>query len=290
MIRVGRYDVFSVVNGWNRLDGGAMFGVVPKVLWERTEDVDESNRILMSLRSLVAVDRDGGRVIVVDTGAGSKWPAEEAARYAIEDDPEALPNALAPLGLTEEDVTDVVATHLHFDHCGGMTVRDGESTKLRFPNAAIWVHEEQWAHAMSPAPKDRASYLARDLDTLEESGRLRIVIGDAPSSEIPGIRWRVSRGHTPGQLLPLFEDDRRPLLFTGDMMPTSSHLRPAWVMAYDNHPLRTIEERMAVHEECRKRGLAVAFCHDRALGGALLHFPEGKPAVKEPLDLDPPAG
>ncbi|MFH1276950.1 MAG: MBL fold metallo-hydrolase [Candidatus Eisenbacteria bacterium] len=291
MIRAGRYELFSVVTGMNRLDGGAMFGVVPKVLWSRTEDVDDLNRILMAMRSLVAVDRGAGRVIVVDTGAGSKWPAEEAARFAMEDFPEAIPRALAPLGFAPEDVTDIVATHLHFDHCGGMTVRDGPAgggTKLRFPNASIWIHEGQWEHAHAPALKDRASYLDRDLRGLRESGRLRLVTGDAPVSEIPGLRWRLSHGHTPCQLLPLFEDDDRPVLFLGDMMPTASHLGPAWVMAYDNHPLTTIEERTKVYEECGRSGLAVAFCHDRTHGGAKLHFPKGKPSVKEPLDLDPP--
>jgi glyoxylase-like metal-dependent hydrolase (beta-lactamase superfamily II) len=254
--------------------------------------VDESNRILMALRALVAVDADAGRVVLVDTGAGSKWPENEAARFAIEDDTDAIPRALAPLGLGVSDVTDIVATHLHFDHCGGMTEWEGEpggATRHRFPNATIWVHEGQWKHANAPTRKDRASYLARDLRGLEEGRRLRLVRGDEPAPDLPGIVWRLSHGHTPYQLLPLFEDPEAPVLFVGDMMPTTSHLRPAWVMAYDLHPLTTIDERLRLYDECASSGLRVAFCHDRALGGATLHFPSGKPAVKEPLDLAPPA-
>ncbi|RPJ41013.1 MAG: MBL fold metallo-hydrolase, partial [Candidatus Latescibacterota bacterium] len=282
MIRVGRYEVASVVGGYDRLDGGAMFGVVPKLLWEKSEDVDEQNRIRMALRVLVLVDKVDRRVILVDAGAGSKWRPEEAARFAIEERREAVPEALGGFGLSEGDVTDLVLTHLHFDHCGGAldwTDDSRRETKPRFPSAAVWVHRAQWEHAHRPSVKDRASYLVRDFADLERSGRLRIVDGEAPSSPFPGIRWFVSNGHTPGQLLPLVEDGRAPLLFAGDMMPSASHLGLAWVMAYDLHPMTTIAEKERVFSMCQEEGLRVAFCHDRNAGGISIEFSGDKPRV-----------
>jgi glyoxylase-like metal-dependent hydrolase (beta-lactamase superfamily II) len=291
VIRVGRYEVVSVVSGYDRLDGGAMFGVVPKVLWEKTEDVDHLNRIRMALRVLLLIDRKERRVIQVDAGAGSKWEPTDAARFAIEDFPDVVPKALRAFGLGPEDVTDLVLTHLHFDHCGGaLDWADGgrSKTRPRYPNATVWVHRSQWEHARNPSVKDRASYLARDFAGLEDLAKIRLVEGDSPASSPPGMRWFVSNGHTPGQLLPLIDDPEAPLLFVGDMMPSTSHLGVAWVMAYDLHPLTTIAEKERVFSMCREDGLRVAFCHDRHAGGASLAFNEGKPRVDSLLDLEPP--
>jgi len=282
---VGRYDVASIVTGTIRLDGGAMYGVVPKVLWTKREDVDDDNRIAMTMRTLVARERGGDRVILVDTGAGNKWPAEEAERFAIAAPGDGMTEALAAVGVRPGEVTDVVATHFHFDHCGGMTVPGGtgkSDTALRFPHARIWVHEKHRDHAAHPTAKDRASFLARDLDGLDRSGRLRLVTGDDPPSSIPEVRWVLSHGHTPYQLLPLFEGKDRSLLFAGDMIPTAGHLRPAWVMAYDLFPVQTIEEKERTLSLCRDEGLLLAFPHDRFHGIASIHFPGGRPAAGEP--------
>jgi glyoxylase-like metal-dependent hydrolase (beta-lactamase superfamily II) len=290
MIRVGRYEVASIVAGSDRLDGGAMFGVVPKVLWEKTEDVDSANRIRMALRVLLLVDRPAGRVILVDSAAGTKWRPEEAARFAIEDYRGAVPEALARFGFAEEDVTDLVLTHLHFDHAGGgldWAENPRGETKPRYPNAEVWVHRSQWEHAEKPSVKDRASYLARDFASLERYGKLRLVEGEAPPPPFPGVRWFVSNGHTPGQLLPLIEDGAAPLLFAGDMMPSSSHLGPAWVMAYDLYPMTTIAEKERVLAMCRSDSLRIAFCHDRLAGGATIAFDRERPRVDAVLDLDP---
>jgi glyoxylase-like metal-dependent hydrolase (beta-lactamase superfamily II) len=286
MIRVGRYDVFSVVNGWLRLDGGAMFGQVPKVLWEPGQDVDDMNRILMATRTLVAIDRDGGRVFLVDTGVGSKWEGDEAERYAIEDAGGSIEGALGIQGLGVADVTDVVITHAHFDHCGGLTVMGEGGVEVRFPGSRHWVHERQWSHARQPFDKDRASYLERDLAVLDDAGVLEIVRGEEPEGPADGVSWLVANGHTPGMLLPVFEDARRPLLFAGDMMPTSAHVPPLWVMAYDLNPLVTIEEKMKVLEMCRL-GMVLAFPHDRSVGGAGVDPGAKRPRAGTPLDLDP---
>ncbi|MFH2002441.1 MAG: MBL fold metallo-hydrolase [Planctomycetota bacterium] len=288
MIKVGRFEISSVVTGHCRLDGGAMFGVVPKVLWQKTEDVDDLNRILLAMRTLVAVDRKAGQVMLVDTGAGSKWSEEEADRYAVKNQAGALESALGKMGLTMADVTDVVITHAHFDHCGGLTEwkhEPGGETRLRFEKARHWVHEKHWEQANHPTERDRASFLARDFEMLDRSGRLEKIRGDDPPGPCDGVRWLLSHGHTPYLLLPQFEGEGHSLLFTGDMIPTSSHLRPPWVMAYDLFPLTTLEEKQRVMARCRDEGLWLAFPHDRNMGGAEIDVSGNKIKVRKPLDL-----
>ncbi len=288
-MRVGRYKITSVVTGWTRLDGGAMFGVVPKVLWEKGEDCDDSNRILLATRTLIAARDDGSRIILVDTGVGSKWPPEDAKRYAVENRKGAIRHALAALDHAPEAVTDIVATHLHFDHAGGMTrFKDEARTDLAlvFPGATHWVHRRHWDHALSPTLRDRASFFSHDFQLLEESGRVQFVEGDDPACPIPGVEWALSHGHTPYQLLPVFDDETSPLFFTGDLVPTASHLPPAWVMAYDLYPLKTLNERLALYERVRAQNLRIAFPHDRRMGGARLAIDGKRVSVEEPLLVD----
>jgi len=288
MIQIGNYELSSVITGWCRLDGGAMFGVVPKVLWEKTEDVDEFNRILLAMRTLVAVDRKNKKVIISDTGAGGKWSEDEADRYAVRVIPNALQEAFKKMGLTESDVTDVVITHAHFDHCGGLTDwvdEPGKNTKVRFENARHWVHAKQWEQAKNPTDRDKASYLRRDYEALEDAGVLEFVEGNEPAAPFEGVKWVVSCGHTPYMILPLFEDPAHPLLFAGDMIPTSSHIRPPWVMAYDLYPLITLKEKQQVMEGCRDKGLYLAFPHDRNVGGVKLTFTEGKMQIHHLMEL-----
>lgn len=288
MIRVGRCEVASVVNGWIRLDGGAMFGVVPRVLWAPTQDVDDRNRMLMAMRTLVVADREAGRVMLVDSGAGSKWSKKEAARYAIEDRPEALVEGLERMGLGVDDVTDVVITHAHFDHAGGVLVHDGDGRpRPRFARATHWVHERHLRHALGPHAKDRASFMDRDFQELERTATVHLVQGDDPDGPMDGVRWLISHGHTPYQLLVLIADDEAPLLFTGDMIPTSTHLPAPWVMAYDMQPTVTIEEKTRVLHRCATEGWRLAFPHDRRMGGAVVDTRGKRPRVATPLDLDP---
>jgi glyoxylase-like metal-dependent hydrolase (beta-lactamase superfamily II) len=156
--------------------------------------------------------------------------------------------------------------------------------RLRYPNATHWVHQAQWRHAQNPTPKDRASFLDRDFARLRDSDHLRVVDGDAPPPPADGIRWLVSHGHTPGQLLPIFEDEQHPLLFVGDLIPTSTHLPPAWVMAYDLFPLQTIEEKQSVLHWCQSDGMMLAFPHDRRMGGARVDA-SGRRPTAVPIDL-----
>jgi len=219
---------------------------------------------------------------------GDKWGAEEADRFAIEVRPRALADALAPYGLTEADVTDIVVTHLHFDHNGGLTEWEegpGGRTRLRFPQARHWVHEQHWRHATAPTERDRASFLDRDLEALGRAGVLRFVTGDDPPAAFKGVGWCVSHGHTPYQLLPLFEGEGGGLLFVGDLIPTMAHLPVPWIMAYDVAPLVTLEEKKGVYRRCREEGLSLAFPHDPEAGGVSVGWVQDKPIVARVLDL-----
>lgn len=287
MIQVGRYQISSIVTGELRLDGGAMFGVVPKVLWQNLNDVDDSNRILLVTRSLLAVDRTSHRVLLVDTGCGSKWKAADAERYGIRPDAAAIDRALAAHGLQRGDVTDVVVTHLHFDHNGGLTdwtEEPGGETRIRYPQATHWLHVRHWQHAQNPTVRDRASFVRSDFEGLRNAGSLRLIDGDAPAGEIDGIRWFVSNGHTPFQLLPIFESDDGGLMFASDIVPTIAHLRLGWVMAYDLFPLTTVAEREQIYARCLSQGTRLAFPHDPRHGIARLTGSIERPVVIETLD------
>ena len=285
MIHLGRWEIESIVCGRFRLDGGAMFGVVPKTLWERGADVDDQNRVLLANRALIAWHKASGRILIADTGTGTKWNSVDAERYAIESTPNAIDDALEKRGASADDVTDVIVTHLHFDHCGGMTVwadEPGGPTRLRFPKARHWVHRRHWEHAHRPTLRDRASFLAIDFDVLGQSNTLEFVDGDQPNSSIDDIEWMISNGHTPAQLLPRFlggEDAN--LLFVGDMVPTAPHLPLPWVMAYDLHPLTTLAEREATYEQCRREGLRLAFPHDPEHGVVAVEFDGRKVHIEE---------
>lgn len=281
------YEIHSVVNGSVRLDGGAMFGVVPRVMWEKKAPPDDRHRIHLATRTLLAIDRSAGRIILVDTGCGTKWSDEMADRFGVVYDPEAIPKALANAGARPEDVTDVVLSHLHFDHNGGITRwanEPGGTVQLVYPGAKHWVHERHLAHALAPSPKDRGSFIADDFECLVGTDRLAIVTGDeAQEAEIPGVTWHISHGHTPFHMHPEFGtgDDR--LLFAGDIIPTTNHLPLAWVMAYDIEPLRTIERKREFIGRAIRDNVIVAFPHDPDVAAARLGGDQRKPTVTPSL-------
>ena len=288
MLEIEPFELVSVVTGTIRLDGGAMFGVVPKVMWQESTDVDDLNRILLATRTLLAIDRQSDRVILVDTGCGTKWAADEAERYAISYDPKAIPNALSAAGLSVDSVTDIVVTHLHFDHNGGLTDwfddPDGP-TALRFPKARHWIHHKHWEYANHPGVKDRASFLDRDFAALADAGVLNFVDGDSPDAPFDGLTWHISHGHTPYQLHPVFGTGSPQLLFVGDLAPTVAHLRVGWVMAYDLQPVVTIKEKESVFGRCLDEGLLLAFPHDPKIGGVVIDGTVRRPIVAQTLDL-----
>jgi glyoxylase-like metal-dependent hydrolase (beta-lactamase superfamily II) len=284
MIFVDPFEIRSIVTGTFRLDGGAMFGVVPKELWVDRVDVDGRNRISLAMRTLMAIDRAAGRVVLVDTGAGTKWDPRKADRFAIDYDGDAIDRALAEQGLSSDDVTDIVVTHLHFDHNGGLTEwvdAPGGATRLRFPRARHWLHEAQWKHAHQPTPKDKASFLPEDMAALEGADVVVFLSGEAPADPMAGVSWFVSHGHTPYQIHPVFGAGEQKLLFTGDVIPTANHMALPWVMAYDLMPVTTIREKEMIHARCRSGATCMAFPHDPRLAGVTLDADADRPTVGE---------
>lgn len=291
MFRAGPFEIYSVVTGTFRLDGGAMFGVVPKVLWSQPAPPDELNRIELTTRTLLGVDRSNKRVVIADTGCGTKWTPKEAERFAIQHNPDAIPRALAKLGLKPDNITDVVVTHLHFDHNGGLTDwldKPGGKTIVKYPQARHWIHRRHWEYAQCPNVKDRASFMRPDFEALGTAGVLRFVDGDGPPPPFEGLAWYISHGHTTYHLHPIFGAGQERILFVGDLVPTAAHLRLAWVMAYDLRPLVTICEKVDIFRQCFEDGWVLAFPHDPRAGGARIEGTSERVIVSSALPLDSP--
>jgi glyoxylase-like metal-dependent hydrolase (beta-lactamase superfamily II) len=263
------------------LDGGAMFGIVPKPLWEQKIPADARNRIRQALRCLLV--RSNDRTVLVDTGIGDKWSEKERGIYDIEA-LAGIDGELARLGLDRSRITDVILTHLHFDHAGGATVRDAEGREqLAFPNATYHVQRRNWAWAHHPSEKDAGSYRPENYRALETSGRLHLVEGE--TELFPGIRLIVSEGHTVGLQLVRVESGDRWLTYCADLIPTSAHLKPSWGMAYDLHPLTVIEEKkMLVAEAIADHGMLM-FEHDPRVQACTVREEGGEVRVDEEVRL-----
>lgn len=248
-MQVGEFQVHSVVDGFFALDGGAMFGVVPRPLWERTNAPDDKNRIKLALRTLLI--RGQGRTVLVDTGIGDKMSAKHREIYAIDQSGGPLPKRLAELGVKADDVTDIVLTHLHFDHAGGATA---------FPRAKVHVQRANWDWACTPNDREKASYLAENFEPIADAGLLEL--HDGPFTLLPGLSLLVSDGHTRGQQMVKLQSGGRTILYPGDLVPTSSHLRTAWIMSYDIEPLKVLDEKRRLLEQAAREGWIVCFEHD----------------------------
>jgi glyoxylase-like metal-dependent hydrolase (beta-lactamase superfamily II) len=258
MMKIGQYTLDPVETGRFALDGGAMFGVVPKPLWSRSNPPDDRNRITLAARSLLL--RDGRRTILIDNGNGPKFTEKLRDIYRLEDSASNLGLSLAALGVKPQDVTDVLLTHLHFDHAGGSTAIVNGKAVPAFPNARYYVQGAHWAQAMNPTPKDRASFFPDDYMPLKEAGVLEFTDGEGEI--FPGIRVLVTNGHTTAQQLPLISDGATSLLFTCDLLPTTAHIPLPYVMAYDLRPLVTLEEKRSILERASAERWILFFQHD----------------------------
>lgn len=239
MVRIGPYTLHTIETGRFRLDGGAMFGIVPKPLWERRIQADDRNRIPLAMRCLLLEGE--GRVILIDNGVGDKYDDKFRDIYDIDRESASLHRSLEAAGFTAEDVTDVILTHLHFDHCGGTTRRQDGELVLTFPNAQHYVQRRHWEWAQSPNTREAASFLKENLEPLATSDQLRLVEGKG--TLFPGVEMLTVDGHTEGQQLVKISDDEHTLVYVADLLPTTAHLRDAWIMAYDVRPLQTLEEK-----------------------------------------------
>ncbi len=283
-MRVGRWEIGSVLDGFFALDGGAMFGVVPRPLWERALAPDARNRVRLAARCLLAVDRGARRVVLVDAGLGAKWDAARTDRYAVDRSAGDLDAGLARLGVGRADVTDVVLTHLHVGHAGGTTgPGPAGALELSFPRATHHVQRSQWQLAHAPSERDAASFLAADFELLAHSNLLHLVEGEARL--FPDVELIVSEGHTAGQQLPRFHGDGTHVTFCGDVIPTHAHLRPSWVMAYDAAPVTTIEEKKVLVAEALEDDGVLFFEHDPDMPACRLREEDGQPVFREAVEV-----
>ena len=257
-LSLGAWTAHTLETGTLWLDGGAMFGSVPKALWSRTNPPDEKNRIRLAMRCLLLEGE--GRRILVDDGVGDKFTPRFAEIFRIELEPHTLERSLADLGLTTDDVTDVVLTHLHFDHAGGSTRRAGDRLVPRLPRARYYVQRRNWENALAPNPRERASYLAENFVPLEEAGVL--TLWDGPQRPWSGIELFTADGHTRGQQLVRVSGGGETLYFVADLIPTASHVRIPFVMGYDMAAIETMAEKRALLERAAGEGAWICIEHD----------------------------
>ena len=270
-MRIGSYEIYEIETGEFALDGGAMFGVVPKTLWSKRIKVDEKNRIDMRLRCLLL--QGDGKNILIDCGMGMKWDAKMSEIYRLDYSRFTIEKSLQTHGLTPDKITDVILTHLHFDHAGGSTHMEANGKLVpSFPKATYYVQKENLEWANNPKEKDRASYIKEDWEPLLKEGVLKIMEGE--KEILPGIHMKLFYGHTRGIQLPLIDDGKARVFFCGDVIPTSVHLGIPWVMAYDNFPLITIEEKKKLLEQAAKEKWLLVFEHCPLLGSSFIEKTE----------------
>ncbi len=271
-LHIPPYTIHILESGTFGLDGGAMFGSVPKALWERAHPADAANRIELALR-LLLID-DGSRRILVDTGMGHKWTQQQIERFAIHQPDHAVDAALEPLGYSRDDITDVILTHLHFDHAGGATLADGNELVPAFPKARYYTQRSQWDLANQPTPKDRASFIPENFVPLEHHGRLELLDGD---EEIAlGVEILVGNGHTDGHQMVKVTAGGETIVFLGDTIPTRTHLRLPFIMGYDLRPLETLAEKKQLLADAAEQDWWLFFDHDPQVPGVKI-----KPGAKD---------
>jgi glyoxylase-like metal-dependent hydrolase (beta-lactamase superfamily II) len=257
-MRFGDLELIPLVDGHFRLDGGAMFGVVPKPLWERRAPADERNRIRLATRPLVV---RGARTVMIDAGIGDKMDARSADIYAI-DRRESLDVTMARAGLRDDDIDVVLASHLHFDHAGGFTVRGADSElHPRFPRARYAIRRGEWDDATHPHERNRASYVAENFVPLAGAGVVEFVDADGPVA-MPGLRVQRTGGHTMHHQIVWIESGGRTAVFAADLIPTVAHVDEPWIMGYDLYPMDTLAFKRAFVREAIEREYLIFFEHD----------------------------
>jgi glyoxylase-like metal-dependent hydrolase (beta-lactamase superfamily II) len=259
-------NLYSINTGYFKLDGGAMFGVVPKSIWNKINPADENNMCSWALRSLLI--QDANRLILIDTGMGNKQDAKFFGHYYLHGD-DTLDKSLAKHGFSKDDITDVFLTHLHFDHCGGSIVRENEKLIPAFKNATYWSNNEHWDWAVFPNDREKASFLKENILPIKESWQLKFVdvnggvnglLGETSFTENISIRF-VS-GHTESMMLPQIKYKDKSIVYMADLLPSAGHIPIPYVMAYDMFPLTSLNEKKSFLKEAVENDYILFFEHD----------------------------
>ncbi|HEX6333764.1 MAG TPA: MBL fold metallo-hydrolase [Flavisolibacter sp.] len=260
-------NLYTVNTGYFKLDGGAMFGVVPKTIWNKINPADENNLCPWSMRSLLI--EDGNRLILVDNGIGDKQDEKFFRHYYLHGD-DTLEKSLATHGFTPGDITDVILTHLHFDHCGGSVIRENGRLVPAFPNAVYWSNENHWQWAVEPNDREKASFLKENILPIQESGQLQFIRMPEKTndSRLPAtafsenISMRFVNGHTEAMMLPQIRYGDKTIVYMADLLPSAGHIPIPYVMAYDMFPLTTLLEKKSFLHEAVEHDYILFFEHD----------------------------
>lgn len=259
MPKIGPYTLYTIETGRFGLDGGAMFGIVPKPLWAERIEPDAQNRIPLNMRCLLLEGSD--RLVLVDTGIGDTFTGTKYEDiYAVDHNYATLEGSFRAHGFSVSDVTDVILTHLHFDHCGGSTRRTDGGHEVVFPNATYHVQRAHWSWATDPNPKEKGSFLGGTFAPIQAAGQLNLV--DGAGTLFPGIDVSLVNGHTDAQQIVTISDADTTLVYVADLLPTTHHLPPTWTMAFDVRPLQTIEEKRTFLDRAVESEWKLFFEHD----------------------------
>ncbi|MFC4231001.1 MBL fold metallo-hydrolase [Parasediminibacterium paludis] len=289
--------LYSINAGYFKLDGGAMFGVVPKSIWNKLNPADENNMCSWALRCLLIEDE--GKLILVDTGMGDKQDVKFFSHYYMFGD-DSLDSSLAKHGFTKDDITDVVFTHLHFDHCGGAIVRNGDQLVSAFKNANFWCNQRHWLWATQPNAREKASFLKENILPMEASGKLQFVpvpaenwqnldgkqlLLNIPSGITSNISYRIVNGHTDAMMLPQLIYKGHTIVYMADLLPSTAHIPLPYVMGYDMFPLTTLQEKTSFLQEAVGNNYILFFEHDPVNECCTLQQTEKGIRVKETFRL-----
>lgn len=283
--------LYTINSGFFKLDGGAMFGVVPKSMWNKLNPADENNMCSWALRCLLIEDE--GKLILVDNGMGDKQDAKFFGHYYLHGD-DTLDKSLAAHGFTKDDITDVFLTHLHFDHCGGSIVRDGEKLLPAFKNATYWSNEKHWEWATKPNDREKASFLKENILPIQESGQLKFLdvskgtgsqLATHQTSLINNLSFFTVSGHTDAMMLPKINYQGKTIVFMADLLPSAAHIPIPYVMAYDTTPLKTLVEKKQFLTEAVENDYILLFEHDPTIECCNLQMTEKGVTMKDSFKL-----
>lgn len=274
-------NLYSINSGYFKLDGGAMFGVVPKSIWNTINPADENNMCSWALRCLLI--EDGNRLILVDNGMGDKQSEKFFSHYYMFGD-DTLDKSLAVHGFSRNDITDVFLTHLHFDHCGGSIIREGDKLVPAFNNAVYWSNARHWKWATEPNDREKASFLKENILPIQESGQLKFI--ETHQKDFPeNLMVRQVFGHTDAMMLPQVQYKGRTIVYMADLLPSAGHIPLPYVMAYDMFPLTTLNEKKVFLTEAQQNDFILFFEHDPSIECCILQLTDKGIRIKDSFKL-----
>ena len=276
-------QVHTINTGFFKLDGGAMFGVVPKSIWNKTNPADENNLCTWASRCLLI--EDGTRLILVDNGIGDKQDAKFLSHYFLHGD-DTLDKSLGKVGFSRDDITDVFLTHLHFDHCGGSIIRKGEQLLPAFKNATYWSNQKHWDWATKPNDREKASFLKENILPINESGQLKFIHEIEGFNFTDNIKIRFANGHTAGMMLPQINYKGKTLVFVADLLPSVGHIPLPYIMAYDMFPMQTLNEKKTFLAEAEENDYILILEHDAINECCTLQMTEKGIRLKDTFPLN----